>query len=131
MKLKIAQNIVTIIFLVCMLINLSLGYQYQEEKFAVNKFLELYGVHLSIILAFYFSQGETEIKKVTNKFTLILLILFIIMWNGILMSITTSSRDNLDVFISQTTDFAVYGNFLVAGGIVWLFNGKTIIEKDW
>jgi hypothetical protein len=114
-----------------MLINLSLGYQYQEEKFAVNKFLELYGVHLSIILAFYFSQGEKEIKKVTNKFTLILLILFIIMWNGILMSITTSSRDNLDVFISQTTDFAVYGNFLVAGGIVWLFNGKTIIEKDW
>ena len=124
MALRKAQNSITIIFLALMVLNIIGGLSlYDSEASIIIIYLKAYGIPLSIILAFYFSQKRSELKTVP-KFRFILLLFLIFLWNGSILAFSISSIDDMGILASELARFPEYGNILIAGGIVWLFNGN-------
>ena len=128
MKLSKAQNIITILFLVLMVINIVAGLSLFTDAGVMLKYLQLYSVHLGIIIAFYFSQGNIQNRKI-DSFRLVFLILLLLLWNGGIMGTTVLSYNpasvSYETIFTNIDSWADYANFLVAGGIVFYYNGKS------
>ncbi len=123
MLLKKAQNIASVVFIFLMLLNILGGISISNSSDIFLIYFKIYGIHLSIILTFYFSQKSLE-SMVVPKFSLILLIFLFISWNGMIMWITYNSSNSVALLEENLSEFPGYASFLIAGGIVWLFNGK-------
>ncbi len=124
MKLSKAQNIIAVVFLVLMVFNAIGGMTLHNVVDTYSIFLSIYGVHLSIILTYYFVQEPIE-NKTVPKIRFILLLLLLLIWNGIIAGLTVSSYETVADLQANLDEFPHYADFLIAGGIVWLFNGKT------
>lgn len=124
MNLHKAQNWVTISFIGLMIINVIGGISLFGAADVFSIYLSIYGVHLSIILAYYFVQ-EPTVQKVVPKFRFILLLSLLVIWNGIILGITIFSVESIEDLDENLGQFPDYADFLVAGGIVWMFNGRN------
>ena len=87
-------------------------------------YLSIYGVHLSIILTYYFVQDPIADREVP-AFRFLLLLMLVLIWNGIILGITVSSAQSVAALEENLGMFPDYADFLIAGGIVWMFNGKA------
>jgi len=72
-KLSLAQKVVTLFFLLCMAFTTIVALQYHKGKTGevFSTLLPLYGTHLSIILAFYFTS-KPEVNCYINPFKFLL-----------------------------------------------------------
>ena len=123
MRLKKAQNVITIIFLSLMSFNMIAGLSLYNKTDILLTYLKIYGVHLSIILTFYFSQTKIDVKVVA-QFKLILILFLLIIWNLIIFATSISAADELTSFNAELDNYSEYTNILIAGGIVYFFNGN-------
>lgn len=123
MKLDKAQNITTSVFIILMIINILAGLSLFESTDVFFVYIKIYGVHLAIILTYYFVQDPVKAKTVP-PFKLMLLITLILLWNGLIMFVTVYSEFDINVLQQKLGEFPNYANILIASGIVWLFNGN-------
>ncbi len=131
MKLSKAQNITTVFFLVLMFINTLGAISLFDFSKVVNIYLETFGIHLSIIIAYYFVQTQSASKTiVVSKFKLVLLLILITMWNGLIMGVTIQHSSHIESLEHDLSEFTRYADFLIAGGIIWLYNGNQDKLKD-
>lgn len=134
MNLARAQNITTVFFMVLMFINTLGAVSLFDFSKIVNIFLETFGIHLSIIIAYYFVQKQSANKAImVSKFKLVLLLMLITMWNGLIMGVTIQHSSHLENLEHDLSEFTRYADFLIAGGIIWLYNGnqdETIVTSD-
>lgn len=129
MNLTKAQNWITIIFIFLMVLNILMCYSVFQTSDIFLVYLQTYGVHLSIILAYYFVQENKGTKQVT-KFKFGLLLTLILMWNGLILGIMLDTEFKVDVLTKKLGEFPQYASFLIAAGIVWLFNSKDEAEDN-
>lgn len=125
------RNTVTILFIALMIINIVAAISMVSEGRAsvFSVYLKLYGVHLSIILLFYFS-GKSIVDHRMPVFVFVLTVLLLVLWNGAIMAVTSFSLLDIDIgsndevveLDASLSSFHDYGNILIAGAIVWLFN---------
>lgn len=124
MNLAKAQNWTTIIFIVLMVLNILMCYSVFHTSDVFLIYLQTYGVHLSIILTYYFVQDERASKQV-GKFKFILLLVLIFLWNALIMGIMLDSEFKVETLNKKLGEFPQYASFLIAAGIIWLFNSKN------
>jgi len=124
MLLKKAQNTVTFFFILFMLINILGGITVSSSAEVFLIYFKIYAIHLSVILTFYFSQKSIK-SKLVSKFSLGLLLFLLLSWNSMIMWIAYNSGNSVSLLQKNLAEFPSYAGFLIAGGIVWLFNGKT------
>lgn len=122
MKQSTAQNATTVVFIAFMLINIWLASGYHEGASFLKPFLAVYGIHLTIILTYYFMQ-EPIADKLVARFKFFLLLGLLLIWNGIVALITVDAGRDLQKLQVSLTEFPEYAGFLIAAGIIWLFGG--------
>ena len=125
MTLIKAQHWTTVVFIFLMIINTIAGLSLFNNVGVFYEYINLYGVHLAVILTFYFAQDKTTVKALNvMPFKLGLIIALILMWNGLVMGIAIYTAPDFDIFKETIEVFPEYAGFLIAGAIVWLFSGN-------
>ena len=126
MQLRKIQNITTIIFLVLMFINIACCHSFNGIG-SFKILISLYGTHLSVIIAYYFNPVDIK-NVVIPPFRFVFLNTLLVFWNVLIFSIVYSSESNLVLLTKRLTEFPIYAGFLIAIGIVWLFNSNSSVE---
>ena len=122
-SLKKAQKITTFVFLGIMLVNMLFGYSYTGLD-GIRLFINLFAVHLSVILAYFFAQ-KNEADGRVPKFKLILVLIMLFIWGVIILAIVFNAKRDLALLEENLIVFPEYAGFLTAGGIVWLFSKQS------
>lgn len=131
MNLSKSQNILTIVFISLMLINILAGVSlFQDEVSEIlSIFLGIYGVHFSIIITFYFVEKRSNAQKIiVEKFKIFLLLFLVLAWNVIMLFVTYSCPDTTENLQDKLMEATKFADFLIAAGIIWLYNGNNKIE---
>lgn len=129
-KLSLAQKVVTLFFLLCMAFTTIVALQYHKGKTGevFSTLLPLYGTHLSIILAFYFTS-KPEVNCYINPFKFLLASVLILAWNILIFLTIKGARTDFEKFSNDLFRFPEYAGFLIAAAIVWLFGHASHLQE--
>ena len=125
-NLSLAQRLVTIVFLFCMLSMIYIANQFKTLTFIELNgiILSLYGTHLSVILTFFFTTKSPKGAVVSN-FKFILAFVLILAWNVFILLTILGSNGDYETLKTELFRFPQYAGFLIAAAIVWLFSSSN------
>ncbi len=106
-----------------MFINITCGYGFHEVD-AFKTLISVYGTHLSIIIAFYFNTTDIS-NRTISTFRFLFFNVLMLFWNFMIFIIIYASEGDYKLFTDRLTEFPQYAGFLIAIGIIWLFNSNS------